>query len=367
MGSLVVIGKWFILSLAGLAAAGWLGSILLRRRGRLAVIPVATLATLLTLATVADLVNAHYGYLPRVDDVVGHPSWPTARFHDATASPPTRVRAHPNGSVTSLAIPGVHSGFGAHRAMIYLPASYFTDPARRFPVVYLLHGTPGAPVDWYRANRAAQIGAHLAAAGQAAILVAPQVSRGWLDDSECVDRPSEHIETYLIDDVIPTVDQRLRTIPSRADRIFAGMSAGGFCALNLGLRHRDTVATIVDLSGFDRPTHTGGMVGLFGRQPDLARLAAANSPAVYAPSLPGAPPMRIWLDCGRDDHTALNDQRHIASLLTGRGYTVILRLRAGGHDYGVWRPALRDSLTWAIPTDRATTTASQLDHPPQGA
>jgi enterochelin esterase-like enzyme len=353
MGSLVVIGKSFIAGLAALAAAGWLGWLVLRRHHRLTAIPFAVVASLLTLATAADLVNAHYGYLPRVDDVVGRPSWPTVSFRDveATATSTGRLRSFPDGSVTTLRIAGPRSGFGGHRVMIYLPPAYFTDPGRRFPVVYLLHGTPGAPIDWFRATRAAQTGARLAAGGRPAILVAPQVSRGWLDDSECVDRPSEHIETYLINDVIPAIDQRLRTLPTRADRIFAGMSAGGFCALNLGLRHRDVVATIVDLSGFDQPTHSGGMVGLFGHQSNLPALVSANDPARYAASLPAVPPMRIWLDCGRADRTALADQRRIALLLSGRGYSVILRLRAGGHDYDVWRPALRDGLTWAVPTN----------------
>jgi hypothetical protein len=150
MGSLVVIGKWFILGLAGLAVAGWLAWVLLRRRRRLAAVPLAALATVLTLATAADLVNAHYSYLPRVDDVVGHPSWPTIRYRDlATAGgSPAQSRRYRDGSVTTLPISGVRSGFGVHRAMVYLPAAYFADPTRRFPVVYLLHGTPGAPVDW---------------------------------------------------------------------------------------------------------------------------------------------------------------------------------------------------------------------------
>ncbi|MCM3883367.1 esterase family protein [Frankia sp. R82] len=364
MGSLVVIGKWFILSLAGLALLSWVGSVLLARRGRAVLVAMAGLSVVLTLATVADLVNAYYSYLPRVDDVVGVRSWPTASVHEAVTSSPSRP--HPNGSVIGLPITGVHSSFGVRKALVYLPPQYFIEPQARFPVVYLMHGSPGAPVDWYRANRAAAIGALLASAGRPAILVAPRLSRGWLDDSECVDRPSEHIETYLIDDVIPTVDARLRTIPQRADRIFAGMSAGGFCALNLGLRHRDLVATIVDMSGMDKPTHDGGMVGLFGNRPDLALVAASNTPARYAPILPPSPPMRVWMDSGRSDREALSDTLNMASTLARRpGFDVVLRLRPGSHDFGVWRPALRDSLQWAVPSGGNTSaiitpTASRL-------
>jgi len=359
LGSVVVIGKWFLLALAGLSLACWACCIWLGRRGRGrgGAIGVGTLAVLVTLATAADLVNAHFGYLPRVDDVIGVRSWPAAPVRDAVAQVP--ARPHPHGSVITLPVAGPRSGFGTHGALVYLPPQYFTDPHARFPVVYLLHGTPGAPVDWYRANRAAVVGALLADAHDPAILVAPRLSHGWLDDSECVDRPGEHIETYLIDDVIPSVDARLRTLPDRADRVFAGMSAGGFCALNLGLRHRDLVETIVAMSALDEPTHSGGMAALFGPRPDLAAVAAANTPVRYATELRPTPPMRIWLDCGRDDHDALRDTRTMAALLTHRGgFDVTLRLRPGGHDYGVWRPALRDGLRWAVIPASTAATAS---------
>jgi enterochelin esterase-like enzyme len=363
MGSLVVIGKWFLLGLGAVTVAAWALCARLARRGRLVTVATASLAFLLTLATVADLVNAHYGYLPRLDDVVGVKSWPTASSRDTVAAA-TPVRTHPQGSVVSLPVPGTHSGFGAQQALVYLPPQYFSEPWARFPVVYLMHGSPGVPVDWYRANRAAQTGAWLAGRHRPVILVAPRLSHGWLDDSECVDRPSEHIETYVIDDVIPTIDARLRVRADRADRIFAGMSAGGFCALNLGLRHRDLVGTIVDMSGMDRPTHDGGMVGLFGHRRDLARVVAANTPAGYAAHLSASPSMRIWFDSGLGDHEALGDTRTMAAVLGSRpGFTVMLRLRPGAHDFGVWRPALREGLDWALEPKAEVPVRLSATHP----
>ncbi|CAO5237431.1 alpha/beta hydrolase [Frankia sp. AgKG'84/4] len=347
MGSVVVIGKWFLLGLGVLAVAAWVSCVRLSRHGRTVTVATAGLAVAFSVATAADLVNAHYSYLPRVDDVIGVKSWPASSSRVAAADAP--ARAHPQGTVVTLRIPGVRSGFGAQQALVYLPPQYFSEPRARFPVVYLMHGSPGVPVDWFRADRAAQTGAWLAADHRAAILVAPRLSHGWLDDSECVDRPGEHIETYLVDDVIPTIDARLRVLPGRTERTFAGMSAGGFCALNLGLRHRDLVATIVDMSGMDRPTHNGGMVGLFGPRSDLAGVVAANTPARYAAHLPADPPMRVWLDCGESDREAYGDTRAMAAALGGRpGFTVVLRLRPGGHDFGVWRPALRDGLAWSL-------------------
>ncbi|WP_261576413.1 alpha/beta hydrolase [Frankia gtarii] len=363
---MVIIGKWFLLAFAGMTLVAWVGCLWLARRGRRVVtVGMAGIAVLLTLATAADLVNAHYSYLPRIDDVIGVKSWPTASTHDVvTAAPAASARTHPQGTVVSLPVPGARSGFGVQQALVYLPPQYFAEPHTRFPVVYLMHGSPGVPVDWYRANRAAQTGAWLAADHRPAIFVAPRLSRGWLDDSECVDRPGEHIETYIIDDVIPTIDARLRVLPDRADRVFAGMSAGGFCALNLGLRHRDLVGSIVDMSGMDRPTHDGGMVGLFGHRRDLARVVEANTPVRYAATLAPEPPMRIWLDCGLGDHEALGDTRTMASILSGRpGFTVRLRLRPGSHDFGVWRPALRDGLAWTLPSTAGVPIRLPVGHP----
>jgi enterochelin esterase-like enzyme len=231
--------------------------------------------------------------------------------------------------------------------MVYFPPQYFTDRTRRFPVVYLLHGSPGAPVDWFRAARASDAGYEVAREGHPVILVAPRASHNWTDDSECVDRPNERVATYVVKDVVREIDARFRTIASRADRVVAGNSAGGYCALNLGLRNRDLFSAVIDLSGFDRPTHDGGLKRLFGNRPDLASVAAANSPISYVPSLSPTPQVRLWLDCGRSDTGARRDTVNIADELADRGFDVTLHIRPGGHDYGVWRPALAQGLSWA--------------------
>ena len=55
----------------------------------------------------------------------------------------------------------------------------------------------------------------------------------------------------------------------------------------------------------------------------------------------------VALDCGRSDSSARRDTVHIANVLGARGFDVVLRLRPGGHDYNVWRPALTEGLEWA--------------------
>lgn len=307
--------------------------------------PIALAASLLSLVLVADGVNSYYSYLPNVSDVVDAvASDPPSQLTPAVNGPQAPI--WPHGKLFRLQVPDGGSGFGASKAWVWLPSQYFKDPPEPLPVLYLFHGSPGMPKDWFHGGEAGDIAGALAARHHPVIVVAPQMSRNWLDDSECVDGQHERIESHLMLDVIPAVDRQLRTVRSRTGRIFAGMSAGGYCALNLGLRHRSEVATILDLSGFTRPTHSGGMVALFGRE-HLAR-AAGNSPASYARSLAGGPPMRIWLDSGTADREVLREMTAIAPMLRADGMTVQLHTRPGDHTYSVWRPALKDSLTWAL-------------------
>jgi enterochelin esterase-like enzyme len=345
--TLLVISPGFlaalvIVSVALLGLAVWRAT----RHRWVSTTGLGVLAVTMSLLTAADFVNAHYAFLPRVADVLGFRTWPSAKLAEVTSSIPARL-AHPRGAVVSVRLPGTVSGFGSPKAMVYVPPQYFTEPSRRFPVVYLLHGSPGAPIDWFRAARAEDAGLAAARAGHPVILVAPRVGRNWSDDSECVDRPSEHIATYVVRDVIRDVDARFRTIPDRDARAVAGNSAGGYCALNLGLRHRDRFSAIVDMSGFNRPTHEGGMRALFGNRPDLAAVVAANTPRDYAKTLSPPPDVRLWLDCGMSDSEARRDTVAMADVLAARGFDVNLRLRKGGHDYDVWRPALIESVSWA--------------------
>ena len=347
MGLLVISANFLaglvIVSLAAWGVALWRG----RRRRWVSATGFGALAMVLSLLTVADFVNAHYAFLPRVADVLGVRTWPSARLTEVSTPLARPEAAHPRGAVVSVRLPGVESGFGAPTAMVYFPPQYFTEPSRRFPVVYLLHGSPGAPVDWFRAARASDAGYAVAHAGHPVILVAPRASHNWTDDSECVDRPKEHVATYVVKDVVREIDARFRTIPTRSARAVAGNSAGGYCALNLGLRNRGLFSAVIDLSGFDRPTHDGGLRGLFGDLPNLARVAAANTPLAYIPKLSPSPQVRLWLDCGRSDKTARLDTLNISQELVDRGFHVVLRIRPGGHDYGVWRPALAEGLSWA--------------------
>jgi enterochelin esterase-like enzyme len=345
-----VAGMWIVAAILVLLALRALHGSYRRPTTRFTTLGVVALLAI-GLAS-ANTVNAHFAYLPTAGDVraalAGDRQWIAAdRLHNLPAN--RRDQAVRSGAIVRLPMPSDGAnGFEHSIAIAYLPPQYFTDSTARFPVVYLLHGSPGRPADWFHAGGADGVGRQLAANGHPTILVAPQLSRSWTDDPECVDGAKEKVETHVFQIVIPTIDATFRTIAGRTSRVFAGMSAGGYCALNLGLRHRSEVATIVDLSGYTVPTHTGGVGKIFGTSTDTSLRSFANSPKLYAAVLTPTPATRVWLDTGNQDKTVVRQMSELAPVLRARGVDVRWRVRSGGHTYWVWTAALQEAVPWAI-------------------
>ena len=74
------------------------------------------------------------------------------------------------------------------------------------------------------------------------------LQNGVTGDSLCVDTASQgNAETYLLKDVITAVDNQLRTKVDPKHRGIGGLSMGGYCALNLGLKHPDLFSVVARL------------------------------------------------------------------------------------------------------------------------
>jgi S-formylglutathione hydrolase FrmB len=158
--------------------------------------------------------------------------------------------------VTSRALAGNPLGDPAtRRVAVWLPPSYGRAPERRYPLILWLagyagtgelmfSGTPWAPGLGDRLDG-------LVAAGRMgeAIVAAPDCFTRW-GGSQYLDSPAlGNYETHLVDEVIPALDQRLRTIASREARAVGGKSSGGFGALVLAMRHPDRFAAVASHAG----------------------------------------------------------------------------------------------------------------------
>jgi enterochelin esterase family protein len=131
---------------------------------------------------------------------------------------------------------------------VYLPPSYDADAKRRFPTVLVLPGFTGTGLGLL--NRGAwqtpldrRMDA-LVESGRAkeAILVLPDCLTRY-GGSQYVDSPAMgRYQSYLVDELIPFVDARWRTIPAREARAVVGKSSGGYGALTLAIERPELFA-----------------------------------------------------------------------------------------------------------------------------
>lgn len=124
---------------------------------------------------------------------------------------------------------------------IYIPDSYETDPARRFPVIYWLHGHGGGvqalPLVVEYFDRAMRLGKI-----PPALVVFPN---GMAESMWCNSKDGAvPMETVVIDELVPQVDAAWRTIPSRAGRLIEGFSMGGYGAARLGMKYPELFGAI---------------------------------------------------------------------------------------------------------------------------
>jgi S-formylglutathione hydrolase FrmB len=215
------------------------------------------------------------------------------------------------------------------------------------PVIELLHGTPGTPEDWTRAGMADITADQWAAAhnGVAPVIVMPDPNGGFTADTECVDGRAGRAETYLTTDVPAWVASRLGTSADRRSWAIVGSSEGGYCALDLALRHPDRYAAFADFSGLDRPTAPGGALRLLG-----------GSQAAYAAHLPAnllarrrSLPLAGRFDVGTMDGSATRSVVRMAALAKRFGIDTSLVLRPNAnHTWRVWRRAFPEALPWLM-------------------
>lgn len=352
----------------GLAiAAGWAALVIYDRRHgrrrRFAIPRRAALTGLIVLLVFAGVgagVNAYVGYAPDLTTLLRTaPSLLNGRSTAKAGQTTTISDTGPYpAQLTSLVRADPADRVPRAGNWVYLPPGY-TDPRnahRRYPVVYLVHGWPGTPWDWFGAGQAGRTAAtmqleHLI---QPMILVSVNAGAGTPRDTECLDstRGGPRIQTFLSSALVTDVDQAYRTIRSAAGRAIGGVSSGGYCALNLGLRHQRVFGTILAMMPYGDPGWNA-VAFMLGGDPTLAR---ENSPSDYVRTMRIQRMQSIFLATGRHDTETYRVVQLMASVLSRRGEYVGVRLNQGlGHN---WREA-RDELPYAL-----AFASARLNRPP---
>lgn len=250
-------------------------------------------------------------------------------------------------TVQSVTVPSPALGGYANPVYVVLPPGYASHPRQRYPVLYLLHGFPGQPVQFLNVGQVSVTEAALVAAGlvRPMILVMPTGTRSYLTPEEWANGISKGNawETFVARDLVNAIDARYRTIPSARGRGIAGLSEGGYGALNIGLHHPAEFGLMESWSGYMRADHKTAIFG------NSASLLAYNSPAQWVASV--APQVRangsyIWFYSGATDPLSAQN-RAFAAQLTALGVAHKYFVVPGRHNWSLWRRLMPQALITA--------------------
>jgi enterochelin esterase-like enzyme len=236
----------------------------------------------------------------------------------------------PHGAVTIHWYDSKASGT-RRRVHVYTPPGYGKDLEKKYPVLYLLHGSGDNDSHWMHIGRANVVADNLIADGKAVPLVIV------MPDGHVVERPAGPVdektrleirrafEKDLLESVVPLVESSYRVRIDAPNRAIAGLSMGSAQSLTVGLAHTDKFAWI------------GGFSGAISREdPVLASLKADPAKANERLKL-------LWLAIGKEDG-GLKNKRELDAALKDMGVRHEYRETDGAHRWSVWRLYLAEFL-----------------------
>ncbi len=277
--------------------------------------------------------------------------WSALLLLSATRGLAADVHEPRRGKVERLRMPAPALGKASRPVRVYLPPSYFRPEAaqRRYPVVYLLHGSPGSEGNWLSLGRADETADSLIAARRIPeiIMVFPNgTGIGMFGLSLYMNSydGKQRMEDFIVQDLVGWVDEHYRTRREPGARALIGLSEGATGAMNLTFRHPGVFGACGGHSGAYRLTRAWGDRRIVGREPGASRLLAEYSPMLYVQSIARwLEGVAIYFDVGTTDDVLRDNQAFHRKLQT-LGIAHVYNEFPGGHSWTYWRAHLREAL-----------------------
>lgn len=200
---------------------------------------------------------------------------------------------------------------------VYLPEGYY-ESTRMYPVVYLLHGENNTSEQFENSGIADKLDQWMKNGTlQKMIVIMPDSSKGSYFVNQMEGENQGNWEDMIVNDLVPVVDGKFRTIDKPKYRAITGISMGGFGAFVVGLDHPEVFGSI----GSHRAPL--GMT-IAGKNPmELIKSKSDDQLKAYS----------IYLDGGADDPNTYADNStnaihaHLRSKSISHGY----QMRPGDH------------------------------------
>ena len=228
---------------------------------------------------------------------------------------------------------------------VYLPPSYANSPAKKYPVLYFLHGLFEDETRWSSRGGTDQIMDRMIAEGKIGefIVAIPNGATSfWVNTRD----GKEKWEDMILTEFIPMIESNYRVNTSRSSRGISGTSMGGYGALEIAMKHPDLFGSVSSHSAVLLKDISAAKVAdrriqmfqslfdkIYGINQDL-NYWEANNPMSLAKDTRKFNGLKIYFDCGTEDNYGFDvGTRELDDMLTKAGYPHETHLYPGRHGW----------------------------------
>jgi enterochelin esterase-like enzyme len=201
---------------------------------------------------------------------------------------------------------------------VYLPPCYDEQPDRRYPVLFLIHGQNYNEDQWDRLGADETANTLIAQGAVSPFLIVMPRDRYWTQPTEST------FGSVLVEELIPLIDSRYRTVPERPSRAIGGLSRGASWSIHLGL---------------SRWEH----FGIIGAHSLPVFWSDTRQVRSWLDAIPPEQLPRIFMDSGEKDYL-LESTLWFENLLTEKGIPHEWYLFPGYHEEAYWQSHLEQYL-----------------------
>ncbi len=239
---------------------------------------------------------------------------------------------------------------------VYLPASYAASPAKKYPVLYFLHGLFEDETRWSTRGQTDQIMDRLISEGKLGEFIVAIPSAGSSFYTNTRDG-SEKWEDVIVTEFIPMVESTYRVNATRNQRGISGTSMGGYGALKIAMKHPDmfgsaSAHSAVLLQDLSAAKVSAGRLArfqmlfdrIYGINTDL-NYWESNNPMTLAKDTKKLNGLKLYFDCGTEDDFGFEvGARQLDEMLTKAAYPHESHLYPGNHGWDYAKQHTSESL-----------------------
>ncbi len=257
------------------------------------------------------------------------------------------------------------------QANLLLPDGYDADPAKRWPVFYLLPGVGDNMSTW---NDPLKGDVQKIAKDFPAIIVMPEAGRGYFTDWwRGGQRDNPQWERYYLEEVVPTIESKYRILPGRRNHAIGGISMGAYGGVMLAGQFPSYFGTAVSFSGLldsqapeavsILPADIGSPYAKIWGPPTspyarahnpLKMLDNINSTRLYISTGNGTPDFTLpfsvpaYTSGAVSEYAVWRQSLKFAARARVEGVAVEYSGHKGVHDWPYWRREVPRALRWGL-------------------